>query len=641
MRLSVIGVAAALVVVAVLEWPFVPGQDADEIERTEYHVPPAPADDALTDDSLADRQQLPFDAALVDRRPVGWKSDWLLNASSAVTKLDVPAIKPDRELNLLFLHPSYAAAAGATAKESRVLPSVNMIDGKAKQFDDGLYAALDQAYYQGLKGTLHSHVELVRRIYEKVDSSSPATAYLAAGLELAGVTVPTADPKRKDLLLADFRADQISSKPIGFYTWNQTLESCFRFLRFFQKEFPSNELTIPEAIAQVLAKDPALLADYRKAAGFYARLTNPYACLSVADLPTEKPLDGLAFERICREKKVTHQAVALFPPSRSRESMLFEKLFPSGLPENADLMHELIRRIRSGEVLLQPGPESGWYDYQVYALETLLLPEKGEEHDKLLLTREYKKRMLEAFQALVTKHRETHVRQFKGVEASFPSWQEVTPRLRCEPCPSYYLRTARAYAFLATFLEAPIGKTALQELHGLKEDGKRPRDLYDELNWMRDLFYGVYLVSAEDIGLKPALTKNELADPERCYRHAAEWLLQAFADPDLAVDTRVAVPIVVDYNRGVTRLWLTLGVRVAKLDASYARPPSLKPAKGDDNWQVVGSSALDPTQYLIPVDEFAEVELPGLRVLTRKELRDVCNAAVTKEAIVRALSTSP
>jgi hypothetical protein len=81
-----------------------------------------------------------------------------------------------------------------------------MIDGKAKQFDDGLYAALDQAYYQGLKGTLHSHVELVRRIYEKVDSSSPATAYLAAGLELAGVTVPTADPKRKDLLLADFRA---------------------------------------------------------------------------------------------------------------------------------------------------------------------------------------------------------------------------------------------------------------------------------------------------------------------------------------------------------------------------------------------------------------------------------------------------
>jgi hypothetical protein len=557
-----------------------------------------------------------------------------------VTRLDVPAIKPDLELDLLLLHPSYAAARG---NKAGVLPSVNMIDGKAKQFDDGLYAALDQAYYQGLKGTLQSHVELVRRIHEKLDPNSPAAAYLAAGLELAGVTVPTADPKGKDQLLANFRADENRSKPIGFYTWNKKLESRFRFLRFFQKEFPGNDLATPEAIAQALAKDPVLLADYRKAIGFYARLTNPSACLSVADLPAEKPLDALAFERLCREKKVIHQSVALFPPSRSREGMLFEKLFPDRLPENADLMHELIRRIRSGEVLLQPGPDSGWYDYQVYALETLLLPEKGEEHEKLLLTKEYKKRMLEAFQALVTKHRETHVRQIPTTvsKAEPTPPQEVTPRLRCEPCPSYYLRTARSYAFLATFLEAAIGKPALQELHGLKEDGQRPRDLYDELNWMRDLFYGVYLVSAEDIGLKPALAKNELADPERCYRLAAEWLFRPFSDPDLAVDTRVAVPTVVDYNRGVTRLWLTLGVRLAKLEATYATPPSLKPTKGNEDWQVAKSSQLVPAQYLIPVDEFAEVELQGLRVLTRKELRDICNTAVTKEAILRALSGAP
>jgi hypothetical protein len=82
---------------------------------------------------------------------------------------------------------------------------------------------------------------------------------------------------------------------------------------------------------------------------------------------------------------------------------------------------------------------------------------------------------------------------------------------------------------------------------------------------------------------------------------------------------------------------ITLGVRLAKLEATYATPPSLKPAKGNEDWTVVGSSQLVPAQYLIPVDEFAEVELQGLRVLTRKELRDICNAAVTKEAIMRAL----
>src|SRR5207302_3224022 len=125
---------------------------------------------------------------------------------------------------------------------------------------------------------------------------------------------------------------------------------------------------------------------------------------------------GQSLGELARKKGVHHATVAVFPPSRSRETILFEKLFPAGLPPNADLMRELIRSIRSGTVNLQPTPDSGWYDYQVYALETLLLPEKGEEHDKLLLTKAYKKRMLEAFKALITKHRETHVRQL-GIAA--------------------------------------------------------------------------------------------------------------------------------------------------------------------------------------------------------------------------------
>src|SRR4029079_10801236 len=129
-------------------------------------------------------------------------------------------------------------------------------------------------------------------------------------------------------------------------------------------------------------------------------------------------------------------------------------------PADADLMRELISRIRSGQVDLTPGPDGGWYDYQVLALETLLLPEKGQEAPKLLLTRAYKKRMLEAFQALVTKRRETHVRQLApGATAGAAPrpLEQVQPRLRLEPCPSYYLRSARAYAFLANFLEAAVG----------------------------------------------------------------------------------------------------------------------------------------------------------------------------------------
>ncbi len=108
------------------------------------------------------------------------------------------------------------------------------------------------------------------------------------------------------------------------------------------------------------------------------------------------------------------QAIAVFPSSRSKETELFRRLFPQGLPPSADLMKELIKAIRNGKVDLAPKPSSGWYEYQIYALETFLLPEKGEENPKLLLTKAYKKRMLEAFQALMTKRRETHARDVDG-----------------------------------------------------------------------------------------------------------------------------------------------------------------------------------------------------------------------------------
>jgi hypothetical protein len=607
-------------------WPF---RETYTVEHTEYQPPEPGPEELLTDDRIEDKKPLPFDPVLVDRRPLGNKGEWLINASAAVIRLDVPLIKPDTDASLLTLHPSYAAAAGANPDGRNILPSVNLLDGKAKQFDDGLYAALDLAYYKGLKGTLASHVGLVRRLYDKLGKDSVAAPYLAAGLELAGMKVDATNREEKDRLLAAFNASEVRSKPIGFYTWNEELSAVFRFLRFFQQPFSAEELPIALALAQAMEQDGTLLADYQKAMGFYARLTNPYRRLTVADLTA------------AGGKKVPRgDDVALFPGSTSKETVLFEKLFPLGLPPEANLMKELIGAIRSGKVDLRPGPNSGWYDHQAYALETLLLPEKGQEKDKLLLTKAYKKRMLEAFQALITKRRETHVRQLDiplAASAPPPPLDKVKPRLRVEPNPTYYLRTARAYSFLATFLEAAVGPDALKTLHGLKKEGARAKDLFGELNDMRDLFYGFYLVSCEDIGLKPEFAKEEKVDQERCYKLATTWLPKAFADEDLAVDTRVAVPVYVDPGRGIVRVWMTLGVRLAKLEASYARPPHVKPANGSADWKEVESYKLEPAHYLIPVDEFAEVELRGLRVLSREELRAVCDREKTKEAIIEAL----
>lgn len=618
------------------------GEERREVERTDYQPPPQKDDEVLADDRLEDRKPA-FDPVLVDRRLL--RGEWLLNASAAVLRLDVPAVKPDQEAELLVLHPSYAAATKSSSPGRTILPSVNLIDGKAKQFDDGLYAAIDLAHYRGLKERLQSHVRLVERIAERAGKSGPAAPFLAAGLELAGVTVSVASEAEKAKLLEGFRSDEIASKPIGFYTWNEELSTLYRFMRFFQRSFGGREakaLEIPGAIAAALGRDGALLADYERSLAFYARLSNPHEGLSLADIRNLGALDGAALERVAREKGARRAAVAVFPPRTSKETVLFEKLFPQGVPPDVDLMKELVKRIRSGEVDLKPGAGSGWYEHQVYALETLLLPEKGPERDKLLLTREYKKRMLEAFKALVTKRRETHVRELALAKAKSeskappPPAVDVAPRLRLEPAPTYYLRTARAYAFLANFLEASLGKDALRGLRGLKQDGARERNLYEELSWMRDFFYGLYLVAAEDIGMKTNFAAGEPVDEERTYKLAADWLARAMEDADLGADTRVAVPVYVDPFRGVTRLWLTLGVRLTKLDADYARAPSVKRASGGE-WKTVERRNLEGARYLIAVDEFAEVQLKGMRVLSREELRAICDREKTKEAILEAL----
>ena len=583
----------------------------------------APKDDdtLLVDDRLEDKKTT-FDPTLVDRRPI---KAWSLNASEAVIRLDVPIVKPDQNPERLVLHPSYASAAKQA--KGQVLPSVNMIDGKAKQFDDGLYAAIDRAYYLGHGESMKGHLQTIRRIRDKVGKGTPAADYLAAGLGVGSETVELS--ARAKTLANDFLSKEVLSKPIGIYTWNRTLADCFRVLRYFAQ--PIHNDAIPPEIARVLREDEGLRRDYMTAYSFYTKLSNPPVGLTPVDF-INGPLPP----------ELQSKRVSLFPASSSRETDLFNKLFPLGLPPDANLMRELITAIRSGQVDLKPREDGGWYEYQVYALETLLLPEKGEESNKLLLTKTYKKRMLEAFKALITKRRETHVRQLDipVAPSEAPQIEElasVQPRLRVEPNLTYFLRTARSYAFLANFLESTLGESTLKSLHGLREGGPREPDLHAELRSMRDLFYGLYLLSAEDIGVKPALLDGEKVDRDAAEKVAADWLAGIGSDPDLAADTRVSVPIFFDARTNSVRLWMTIGVRLAALDSRYVRGPKIRPGDGSADWKPVDSDKLVPSEYVIPVDEFAEVEIQGGRVLTRAELRAICDRMKTKEKILEAL----
>ncbi|MFN0195428.1 MAG: hypothetical protein ACKVT0_01680 [Planctomycetaceae bacterium] len=603
------------------------GSKVVTVEKTEYSAPPS-EDDGLEGDRLADKQNR-FDPELIDRRPL---EDWQINLSEAVISLNIALAKPDRDAKLLVLQPSYSdaiSAAEAHRKGIKLLPSVNMIDGKAKQFDDGMYAAIDQAYFIGIADRLQGHLDLFERLSAKLDPSSRAAAYIAAGLTMGGRGMTLDDPKlekyRKQLIQR-FNTNRALSKPIGFYTWNNDLKRCWAFLRFFQQ--PPPDISITAELVKVLEQDTALAADCQRAAQFFGKMTNPLEQLTIVEL--------IGKDLASDEAK----SAAFFPLSTSRETELYRRLFPNGLPEGANLMKELIHVIRSGEVDLAPQENSGWYDHQVYALETMLLPERGEEHNKLLLTKPYKKRMLDAFRALMTKRRETHIRQFGGVggAASPRELEGVAPRLRVEPCPSFYVRTARSYSFLHDFLVASLGEETLRSIHGLRQNGARSDDLLTELVKQRDLFYGLYLVSSEDIGHQTMLADGELADPESCYAAATTWLEAIADEPDLAEDSRVVVPIYVDPIKGTSRLWMTLGIRLSTLEAKFATSPSIKPVEGEGEWKKVQEHKLEQAIHLIAVDEFAEVEVPTTEPPTREEFRKLCDKYKTKDKIIKALS---
>src|SRR5262249_22547710 len=149
-------------------------------------------------------------------------------------------------------------------------------------------------------------------------------------------------------------------------------------------------------------------------------------------------------------------------------------LYPDGIPTNADLMGDLVAAIRSGTVDLAPTADDGWYQHQLYALETLLVTDKSEERQKIGFTGRYKKRLQEAFSTLLVEHRETHVKQLETFAASGAA---LTPEFRLEPLATVYVRHARSYVFLEHALENTLGATALDAAVAVDSSGETKETL--------------------------------------------------------------------------------------------------------------------------------------------------------------------
>jgi hypothetical protein len=508
---------------------------------------------------------------------------------------------------------------------------------KAKQFDDGLYAAVELARDRGLgrcpdKGALVA--ELLAGVLGRPKGAGrlPAAVLLTAALELGG------EPPQVEAAVASRAAARVErfmkvprlSRPIGFYSWSPELERIFRRDRMLQ-----SKLEPPAAarqLAAVLAADAERRRDYGALLELDARLTNPF---------TAADLRPAAAALAAGEEPQLPADIRLFPPSRSHEAELIKKLYgDKPIPEGFDLAEALIERIRSGAIDLQPDADAGWYDHQVHALEPLVRPAAMPEARSLQLDESYRRELVGLFRSLLALTRETHIKQLEtpvvGAGGVLDQLRvEVQPGLTLEPLASYYLRRARSYGFVQRVLEAAFGPQALSEMHRRTAGGSIGMPLGEELQRMRTLFRGAYRATCAQIGLPPVLDGAGAQAERNLFAAFRDGLAE---DSDLGRDIRMLVPVFYDRLRSKTKVWAVLGVAERRLRVGYAEPPALtaiRDAAGEplEPGAVEVSYGRDtyPLVYVVSAEVYVD------EVLDRQAFRALCDQHQTQAAILAAL----
>lgn len=292
------------------------------------------------------------------------------------------------------------------------------------------------------------------------------------------------------------------------------------------------------------------------------------------------------------------------------------------IPEAFSLADEMIKGIRDGSLRLDPTDTSGWYDWQTWALEPLVVPDRMPEGARLRMNEAYREQLTALFKAILSLTRETHVKQ---VHNSAPgaarglrdprTFVRVSPELTVEPVRSYYERRARGYQFVRTVLPSLGPLNSMRRL--TPEGAVVARPLDEELDEMVTLFEGAAAVAGQELGIEAE------SGPEG--GRFREWA----KTPDVADDVRMMVPVFFDVGRRKTKVWAILGWASRQLHVSFATEPSAHILKGNVNL------TFDPAIRWITYPVFAEAYVT--RVLNRREFRAHCDRYKTRTRILEQL----
>lgn len=475
--------------------------------------------------------------------------------------------------------------------------SAAILSAKAKQFDDGLYAAVELAAQSGC-GKLSGKGVLLKEIADYLgaqhlsEKSNVQQVMLgAAKLGDLHINVPDDLSASIDVQISDFMKDEVSSKPIGSYTWSDSLKRIYRQDRMLQSELKGSD-----GIASLVGffrKDELAQRAYVDQLALASSLTNPFR---------KEDLRSYLIGAGRQANEFPNQNRYFLPPSASHEDELLQKLYGNKpIPDGFVLIDEMVNRIRSGKIKLAPRKDSGWYDYQVWSLEPLVVPTKMPEAQHLRFSDNYEKQLVELFKGLIALSRETHIKQLgkSGGGGAGGSDQTIRififPALSCEPLATYYFRRAVSYKFVKDLLEHQIGVDGLRQLHRLKQAGESAKSLDDELNEMENLFAGAYVSISRQLGTPDSrlLKLDDNPIPETSVAMFQKWAASPI-DPDVSRDERMMVPIFYDLQRRKTKAWVFLGWVSDDMSVDFEKTPSVISCARDSKSNNASAKMSDP-----------------------------------------------
>ena len=194
------------------------------------------------------------------------------------------AIPQDRAFGESF-NPIEAPISPTLAGAGGGIISGSLLAQKAKQFDDGLYAAVELAAQRGA-GTFAGKAALLHQLtlgmvsgnVKPVSGNAAVVLSTACRLGKIPVRLPAFLEEAVASSEREFLANPLRSKPLGFYTWSAALTDIYRQDRMLQNELKGASGI--ERLARQLEAERQSKETYLAYMALVDRLTNPKASLS-------------------------------------------------------------------------------------------------------------------------------------------------------------------------------------------------------------------------------------------------------------------------------------------------------------------------------------------------------------------------